>query len=299
MEKVSVCVTSFREKEKDIKALLLALSKQTLKPDEIIITDVSNSKLQTLNSKQYTNLKYINYKQQISRAKGRNKAIRMAKNEIIAVTDIGCVPRKDWLERIVKPFRNKKVNVVAGYYKMTYENSFQKAMRVFLGILPEKFDKNYMPSARSMAFTKKIWKKSGGFPEKLGNTAEDTLFNVNLINANAKFSRVKSAVVEWGTAKTILNFYFKIFNYARGDAESGIFWHPVKRFQSHNIKILLIYLRYIVGFWLLIKSLPLFFLYAVTYSLYAVSKAGLWGLVLQPVSDFAVIAGFLRGIIKR
>lgn len=191
-------------------------------------------------------------------------------------------------------------DVVAGFYEMTYKNNLQKAMRVFLGVLPENFDNNFMTSARSMAFTKTIWKKAGGFPEKLGNTAEDTLFNVNLIKAGAKFIRVKNAVVEWGMPATISNYHLAIYNYAKGDAQSGICWHPTKKFQSHNIKILLIYMRYIFAFLLLVNGYyGILWGFIGIYMLYSYRKAKLWGILLQIVSDFAVMIGFLKGLLMR
>ena len=147
-----------------------------------------------------------------------------------------------------------------------------------------------MPSARSMAFTKTIWKKAGGFPEKLDNTAEDTVFNINLVKAGAKFVVCKDAIVDWQMPDSIFNFYLKIFNYARGDAQSGIWWHPVKKWQTHNIKIMTIFLRYILFLyfpWLIL-----------IYILFSFFKAGLWGIVLQFVSDIAGIIGFTHGILQ-
>ena len=276
--KVSVCVTTKNESEETIKKLLDALNHQSLKPDEIIIID----------AKDYNNC---------SRSEGRNLAIKKARNEIIVITDAGCVPRKDWLKNLTVHLGGAKAHplgvladVVAGGYKMIAKNSFQKAMRFYLGVSPRKFDKNFMPSARSMAFTKTIWKKAGGFPEKLDNTAEDTLFNVNLIKAGAKFVVAKDAIVDWQMPDSIKNFYLKIKNYAQGDAESGIWWHPVKKWQTHNIKILTIFLRYI-----LFVLFPWLILIYIIYSYY---KAGLWGIILQFTSDFAGIIGFSHGILQ-
>ena len=294
--KVSVCVTTKNESEETIKKLLDALNHQSLKPDEIIIID----------AKDYNNC---------SRSEGRNLAIKKARNEIIVITDAGCVPRKDWLKNLTVHIGGAKAHplgvladVVAGGYKMIAKNSFQKAMRFYLGVSPRKFDKNFMPSARSMAFTKTIWKKAGGFPEKLSGAAEDTLFNVNLIKAGAKFVTAKNAVVEWGMPTTIFNFFVKdgffflIFNYAVGDGQAGIWWHPVKRFQSHNIKILSIYPRYIIGLLLLVLSFKfsvfalLLYILITLYLLYSYKKAGIYGPILQLVSDIAVMTGFIRGI---
>ena len=305
--KVSVCITTKNEKKEDIYKLLDSLSKQTLTLDEVIIVDADkNSKIPKLkNSKQFKNLKIINSKN-VSRAEGRNLAIKMAKNEIIAITDVGCVPRKDWLEKLVLRFHSGRRSsyVVAGGYKMIARNNFQKACSNFLGVKQKDMNDTFMPSARSMAFTKTIWKKAGGFPEKLENTAEDTLFNVNLIKAGAKFAVQKNAIVEWGMPNTVKSFYLKVKNYATGDAESGIWWHPIKRFQSHNIKIVSIYLRYIIGLLLLVFSFKFFVFTLLLYILitlylsYSYKKAGTWGPILQIVSDFAVMTGFLRGILK-
>ena len=273
--KISVCVTIFNEKAETVKRLLTALNNQTLKPDEIIIID----------AKDYDNC---------SRSKGRNIAISKAKNEIIAITDAGCIPHKNWLTNLVKPFRIASSQfprndiVVAGFYEMVCTNKLQKAMAIFLGTQNHRSD--FLPSARSMTFTKSIWKKVGGFPENLKNTAEDTLFNVNLVKAGAKFEVAKNAIVDWQMPNSIKSFYLKIKNYASGDAQSGIWWHPVKKWQTHNVKILTIFLRYILFFyypWLL-----------VVYIVYAFYKAGWWGILLQFISDFGCIIGFSHGILQ-
>jgi glycosyltransferase involved in cell wall biosynthesis len=293
--KTSVCITTHNENLESIKSLLDSLNNQTLKPDEIIIVDAGqhNSKLQTLNSK--LDIKYI-HKPNISRAEGRNEAIKMAKNEIIAITDVGCIPNKDWLEKITKKLFEKKADVVAGGYKMTFENNLQKTMSVFLGVSQKDMGKNFMPSARSMALTKTIWKKTGGFPEDLNDTAEDTVFNINLIKAGAKFVTTKEAIVTWQMPNTIVDFAKKIYKYAKGDAISAIWWHPVKKLKTHNLKVATIFLRYLFAFIILAINFKLFLLYAFLYTLYAFYKAGYWGIPLQFVSDFACIIGFSHGI---
>lgn len=285
--KVSVCITIFNESEESVTKLLDALEKQTLKPDEIIIID----------AKDYNNC---------SRSKGRNIAIGKAKNEIIAITDAGCVPHKDWLYEIVKPFspssprlRGTTPDVVAGGYEMITHNHFQEACRMFLGVKSSDMGEDFMPSARSMAFTKSIWKKAGGFPEKLGNTAEDTLFNVELIKVGAKFVTAKKALVDWYLPNSIKDFGLKMYGYAKGDVESGIWWHPVKKWSTHNLKIMTVFGRYAIGLWLLaIGRYDYLTIYLIIYLSFAFIKAGLWGIILQIVSDFAVMTGFLRGILK-
>lgn len=298
--KVSVCITTFNESRERFNKLLDALNKQTLKPDEVIVADATlNTNYQESFIKQYSklNLQFIN-KAGISRSVGRNIAIKKAKNEIIAITDVGCTPHNDWLEKITNPFKKDGIDVVSGGYKMVAKNNFENAESVFLGVKQGNMNGDFMPSARSMAFTKSMWKKAGGFPEDLKDTAEDTVFNLNLLKAGAKFVTAKTAVVDWEMPESISKFYLKIKNYAHGDAQSGIWWHPVKKWQTHNIKVLSIILRYLVLVISYFASQPLFWLLAICYLLFAFKKAGLWGILLQLTSDFACIIGFSHGILQ-
>ncbi len=309
--KVSVCITVLNE-EDSIVRLLDALFKQSLKPDEIIIVDGGSidSTVALIESYQKINkkLKVKLLKERSSRSKGRNLSIEIAKNNVVAITDAGCVPQKDWLKNIVRPFQNK-ADVSVGFYKMSYKNSFQKAESLYLGVLPKNFDANFLPSTRSVAFTKKVWEEVGGFPENLGGTAEDTVFNLKLLNNNSHLSRVKNAVVEWGMPKNLSEFYLKIFNYAKGDAETRIIFFPGKGFMSHNIKALFVITRYLVAIWVSILLLPYnlspiilvlifvycFWAYRKLFKAFEENKTAIWGPVLQITADLGVIFGFING----
>jgi cellulose synthase/poly-beta-1,6-N-acetylglucosamine synthase-like glycosyltransferase len=240
-----------------------------------------------------------------SRAKGRNLGVELARNEIIAITDAGCVARKDWLENLTAPFKEPRVDISAGFYKMVGQNPMQKAMATFLGVLPNKFDINFLPSTRSMAFRKSSWEAVGGFPEGKGNSAEDTDFNYKAVKLGLKYSRVKNAIVEWGMPENLTLFFRKIKSYAKWDIKYGIWWHPSQRFASHNIKALLVILRYLVGaaFFVYCTIHPPLFVYfficLFVYLFWAYRKAGFWGIILQFTSDLAVISGFASGILGK
>lgn len=298
--KVSVCIITFNESWERVNKLLDALNKQTLKPHEVIVADATlNTNYQESFIKQYSklNLQFIN-KAGISRSAGRNIAIKKAKNEIVAITDVGCTPHNDWLEKITSPFKKGNIDVVSGGYKMVAKNDFEKAESVFLGVNQDNMNGDFMPSARSMALIKSVWKKAGGFPENLDDTAEDTVFNLNLLKVGAKFVTAKNAVVDWEMPNSIYDFVLKIYAYAKGDAKSNIWWHPLKKWQTHNIKVLSIILRYFVLVISYFASQPLFWLLAICYMLFTFKKAGLWGILLQLTSDFACIIGFSHGILQ-
>ena len=310
--KTSLCITVFNESEA-INLLLKSISKQTTIPAEMVIVDGGSTDRTIDIIKKYQKkdkrIKLLLAK--CSRSEGRNMAVDSALNDIIAMTDAGCVADKYWLERITAPFENKNIDIVAGFYKMVGDTPFQKAASVYLGVLPKDFNVRFLPSTRSMAFTRGAYDAVGGFPEDLDDTAEDTMFNYNALNKGLVFTRVKNAVVRWGMPRTIGEFSKKISNYAKGDVKSKIWKHPLPNYTSHNVKVLKLILRYLIGTTLLILSLayPLllivvisgllfysFWAFRKSFSAYGDIRVGLWGVILQYVSDVSVMAGFLRGI---
>jgi glycosyltransferase involved in cell wall biosynthesis len=208
---ISICITVFNE-EKTIGALLDSLINQSKKPEEIVIVD-GGSKDKTIDiirhyQKNDKSVKLIIEK--CSRSRGRNLGVEIARGEIIAMTDAGCIARFDWLERLTKSFATGRVDVSAGFYQMVTNSAMEKVESVYLGVTPSNFNYNFLPSTRSIAFTKKIWEEVGGFPENLKGSAEDTVFNYKLIKFGAKISRVKDAIVECGDAGD--NFQIPIGN---------------------------------------------------------------------------------------
>jgi glycosyltransferase involved in cell wall biosynthesis len=310
--KVSICITTYNE-EGSIAPLLDSLINQTKKADEIIIVDGGSGDKTTEIighfQKRYSGIKLL--KEKCTRARGRNLGVELARNDIIAITDAGCTADKNWLKNITKPFATGRVDISAGFYHMSGNTPFQKAASVFLGVTPRKFNVNFLPSTRSMAFKNSAWEAVGGFPEGRENSAEDTDFNYKAVKLGLKYARVKTAIVEWGMPEELSGFFRKIESYAKWDVRYGIWWHPSQRFASHNIKAILVLLRYILGLILLILSfryntLPYLIILIFAYLIWSARKiyvefgdrkADLWGPVLQITSDLAVISGFISGIL--
>ena len=125
---ISVCITVFNE-EGTIAPLLDSLLNQSKKPDQIIIVD-GGSNDRTVEIIRHYQRKDGRIKllvEKCSRARGRNLSVEIAKGDIIAMTDAGCLPAKDWLKKLTTPFNTKKVDVSAGFYEMTGNSSLQKA----------------------------------------------------------------------------------------------------------------------------------------------------------------------------
>jgi len=329
--KISFVATVFNE-EKTINVLLDSIFKQTKMPDEIIIVDggssdytvakIKNEKLKMkkylakpdLASQDRSKVK-IFIRTSITIAQGRNYGIRNSIGDIIVMTDGGCMAHKDWLEKITRPFEEENADIVAGFYRMIGSTPLQRALSVFLGIPPEKFDKkNFLPSARSMAFKKSLWERIGGFSEQLERAGEDTLFNYQAIKRGAKFVRVKDALVDWDVPDSLWEGIKKFYAYAKGDVQAGIWWHPTQRVSTHNLKIASIFIRYLTGAILVIVSISYNWLWYVVlfgflfYILWSVWKmrdvvidirTRLWLPIVQITSDIAVLLGTSWGILRR
>ncbi len=307
--KVTLIITVFNEQQ-SIGAFIDSIRSQTLIPDEIIVVDggstdntLSRIKEKVAFYKNKLNIKLIIKKG--NRSVGRNEAISRSRNEIIAVTDAGCIVDKKWTQKVTRPFKSKEVDVVAGYYKGKAESLFQKALVPYVLVMSDKVNKNnFLPSTRSMAFKKSIWNDVGGFDEKLSHN-EDYIFANKLKEIGAKIVFKKNAFVNWIPRKNLKEAFIMFFRFAFGDAEAGII----------RDKVLLIFARYL--FYLYLSSLLILnksfllllfiILISAIYILWSIrknykyvkSKKACFLLpLLQIVSDFAVLTGTSFGLIK-
>lgn len=307
--KISFISTVFNE-EKTIVQFLKSIVSQTKLPDEIIIVDGGSNDETVSLLKDYkfslpkSKVKIIIKKG--NRSVGRNEAIRHAAGDIIVCSDAGNVLDKNWIKYITAPFNDKKVAVVAGYYKGKAENAFQKNLIPYVLTMPDKADpETFLPATRSAAFRKYIWQKIGGFDEKLSHN-EDYAFARKLKESGAKIVFAKEAIVYWIPRSTLKQTYIMFLRFAYGDAEAKLF----------RPKVLVLFLRYLIAFilvliFLITKSLiilhSLFFI-LIMYVMWAVWKnyryvkepsAFVYLPMLQFIADFAVLVGTTLGLIKR
>jgi glycosyltransferase involved in cell wall biosynthesis len=79
--------------------------------------------------------------------KARNNGIKKAKYEVVVIMDDDCIPRKDWLERLIAGFDEEGVGIVSSYS---------------------------VHGGTSTAFITNALRKVGGFDEEYGYYREDT-----------------------------------------------------------------------------------------------------------------------------
>ena len=299
---VSVIATVLNEAE-TIADLLLGLEKQTIAPKAIIIADggSTDQTLSILKSWQTTKrlpLQIIEIKG--NRSVGRNAAIAESPTELIAITDAGCIPKKDWLEELVKTQQLTGAQVVAGYYEGKPKTDLQTAMIPYALVMPDRVDpENFLPATRSMLLTKKVFQAAGQFDESLSDN-EDYAF-AHQLKKVAKIAFTDSAVVKWRPPRDLAQFARMIYRFARGDAQAGL-WRPKVIFIFGRYAFVLILLL----FYCLVYSWAIFAISVVLFGIYATwaimknfryaKKAWYWLPVLQVVSDLAVMVGTMAGV---
>ncbi|MBI3070132.1 MAG: glycosyltransferase [Candidatus Levybacteria bacterium] len=304
-------ITTVLEEEEAIDAFLDSLLKQTKQPKELIVVDAGSRDLTVKKIKSFqkthpTIMIRIIIVKRANRARGRNEAIKNAKGDIIVCCDVGCSLDKNWLKNITEPFKDPKIDVVAGYYKPITNNIFEKCLAAYTCVMPDRLDpKNFLPSSRSIAFKKIAWQKVGGYPENL-DTCEDLVFAKKLKKAGFKFKIRKDAIVYWRQRKNLKEAALQFYRYAEGDGKA-LYIRPQTPF---------LFLRYLIGGGLLViflASKSLFILYTIylilfLYLLWSVGKnfryvrnhKAIFILpILQFTSDFAVMLGFLKGLSKK
>lgn len=220
--KVSL-ITTVKNEADNIEEFLISVVKQSKKPDEFIIVDGGSlDKTTEIIQKHAKKHKWIKLfvAPKASVGRGRNIAIKKAKNEIIAATDAGCILDKNWLKNILRPFQKENVDVVTGIYKPYYTNNFEYFQGLVVIPKAEKINTPSRMSSRSLAFKRYVWENVDGYPDM--STGEDTAFNLKLISNNFKFEFVRDAIVYWRMRKTWKDFAKQFYRYGSGDRRLGL-----------------------------------------------------------------------------
>lgn len=292
MAKISLILTTKNE-ESSIAKLLDSIKDQVLKPNEIVIADSlsSDQTIKIINFyKKVLPIKLIS--QKCNRSEGRNLAISHAKNEIIAATDAGCILDKNWLKNITKPFNDKTVDVVSGFYRPIINSIPDELVYLYTSITPEKLNKDkFLPSSRSVAFRKKVWREINGYPEFL-DSSEDIYFNLQLKKKNKKFIMAQNAIVYWHPRSPNQSIFKQFYVMARSSAYGGI----IKK------SVYFLFLRYLLGFMLLIINYQLSIFALIFYSFWPFikhKKAIILLPLFQIYIDLIVMSGTISGLIKK
>lgn len=237
---------------------------------------------------------------------GRNEAIRQAKVEHIVVTDAGCIYAEDWFASLAKAVKTHQFAATAFGPWLTNEHGILPTLIASSTTpAPKEFQKDWLPSSRSVAFTKALWQQVGGYPEWLP-ICEDVVFDRALIRAQGKPHYIREPKVFWLPRPTIAAYMKQLFNYTRSEGHALLNTsRQFIRYGVYGASVLLICAAvklspwFLIGFALAPLYLQKFYKRLFTFS----KKYKVLGSVLLPAmvffGDVAKMTGWPVGLIER
>jgi len=162
-------------------------------------------------------------------SKGRNIAIAATHSEVIACADAGCTYAPNWLTELTAPLLSGAAEYALGGASLDMKDPtvWDVASAPFFGVKFDELAPTKSCTARSMAFTKDLWQRLGGFPETVF-FGEDTLFDLEARRiAPPAFPRNAKAL--YRPQNSFLSACQQLARYAVSDGILGVRWPRLLR----------------------------------------------------------------------
>ncbi len=209
--RASVIIPAYNA-EKTIQSCLDALTLQTRLPDEIIVVDDGSIDQTRTIAESYSLVTVLPQKNK-GPANARNNGAQKATGEIIIFLDSDCVPEKNWLEEMLRPFMDEKVVGVQGAYKsrqVSLVAQFDQADIEYRYERMKRATKLDWIGSYSAAYRRKIFLNEHGFDETFPKASgEDAELSYRLAEKGLTLVFAPNAVV-YHTHPAGLSHYLKV-----------------------------------------------------------------------------------------
>lgn len=222
-------IAPLRNEEHTLAALLDSLLAQTEAPDEIVLADGGSTDSTVALARSYADrgVRLI----EIGPAypgRGRNEAIRAARNDWVALIDGGCEADPSWLENLVtsRAALGPEPGVVFGECRPRLASEWDIAQALAYIGPPDPLTGVHPRVIPSSLLHRAVWQRVGGFPEDL-RAAEDLLFMNRLDEWRIPTTRSPKAVVLWRLAQGPAGVWKRFRLYSAHHLAAGLFrtWH--------------------------------------------------------------------------
>jgi len=238
MQPVSVVVTELNEID-DIDRVVSSLLAQVPPAAEVIIVDggSSDGTWEWLESAAAREPRLVAIRDESCSLKfsagpvsrGRNVAIQAAKSDLIACADAGCTYAPDWLQNLTAPLIAGEAEYALGGSCLDASGCtvWDVASAPFFSIRLSPTEPTKSCTARSMAFTKALWQRIGGFPEQV-LVGEDTLFDLEA-RRQTEPAFIANAKAHYRPGNTFRSASHQMARYALSDGQAGVRWSRLFR----------------------------------------------------------------------
>ncbi len=162
---VSVIIPAYNA-ERTLPYTLRALQNQTIPRDlyEVIVVDDASTDGTAAVAREFG----VKYRLQNKEgpAAARNLGVRISRGDVILFTDADCIPKEDWIEKMIKPLEDPQVAGVMGRYLTRQKEKcarfvqleFEERFQILKG-----FDNIDLVPSFAAAFRRSIFEEVGGF----------------------------------------------------------------------------------------------------------------------------------------
>ena len=251
MFKISIVTTVLNDR-KGCADFFEQMKLQTLPPSEIVIVD-GGSKDGTWEYLEEKAAQSGAFPVQVFQdvgcnvARGRDIAIQHANYDLIVSTDVGCEWHPNWIEELVSPMvKDPEVEAVMGSWEID-ESTLQcwgKVEAAWLSSSKFIATPGSHASSRSIAYTRDLWKRIGGYPQDLTLAADDMVFALLLHKVARKTAAAPVPRVKWGRHTTLKSYAKEARRNFFGAGEAGI-W--LKDFFLTGVRFLAEFLLLLMG----------------------------------------------------
>jgi glycosyltransferase involved in cell wall biosynthesis len=269
-----------------IRRLMDSLVAQSRQPDEIVIVDGGSRDNTVTVIQEYADRLPLRVLVEpgANISRGRNVAIGAATGDVIASVDAGVWLEPVWLAELTRPlegyrsqvagsggpdnFRPSTFNLqppqsVAGFFVPDTRTVFEIAMgATVLPTVDEIKPDGFLPSSRSVAYTKTAWAAASGYPEWI-DYCEDLIFDLRLLDEVGPFAWAPKAVAYFQPRGSLKAFAKQYYRYARGDGKADL-WRKrhLIRYATYLIALpilLALSLFHSPGWWLVLLAGAMFY----------------------------------------
>lgn len=218
----------------DLRRCLRALEAQTYQDFEILVVD-GHSQDDTVKVAKEFGARVV-FDDGDTRGHACNTGLRHTNADIVVFTDADTIPRRDWLENLVRHFDNPEVSSVGGpniappddtyigkCADVTYGSIIMTGDTRY-GKIMDRVVKIYHNPGCNVAYRKSVIEGVGGFEEDLP-TAEDLALDHRITSNGHKIYFDPDAVVFHRRRGTIKGYMRQIYRYGLGRAMANI-RHP-------------------------------------------------------------------------
>ena len=229
------------------------------------------------------------------------------------VTDAGCSYHPDWFKKISQTLNSSNGKFVATAFGPWFkkEDSFLTYLIAATTIpAPGEFVRGWLPSSRSVAFSKELWQKVGGYPEWLP-ICEDVVFDLKIEKLGIKPELAREPLVFWRPRTTLVGYFKQLFKYTKSDGHAGLWLHrQLIRYFTYLVTVVLIYWSFVSNYlWglLILAGLVIYMRkFWIRWQVFVQDKSlsyKLAGLIILPLiiawGDLAKMCGWPVGVFER